>query len=110
MKNRFEQLKPAIKGYAITSHFKRDVGSIEKATAIVIEVLESKESEQMHKFEELIEENLIFRAKIQGVHIVYVLTPSQRLVFLRAFKNFKSYEHFLADKQALLSAIEYAKL
>jgi hypothetical protein len=112
METSFEQLKPRIKGYAITAHFKRDMGSIDRAAAIAIDILESQHDgcEELHKYEEHLEGNHIFRAKIKGVHIVYAITAEPSLVFLRGFKNFKEYKHFLEDRQAILSSIANAKL
>ena len=39
-------------------------------------------------------------AKINGIHIVYAVSGN-KLIFLRAFKNFKRYEKFLEDKKAV---------
>ena len=51
----------------------------------------------LHKFETKIGNNYIFRALINKKHILYAVTESKSLVFLRAFNNFKLYKSFLAD-------------
>ena len=102
----FEQLRPLIRESEITTHFKRDVGGRGKAAAIALDVLNSNHEgfEELHKYEEQIHGNHVFRAKINGDHIVYTVTKDNRLVFLRAFKNFKDYKKFLDhDLRKLLS-------
>ncbi len=105
----FEQMRPSILGHAVTNHFKRDLGEA-RATAIVLEVLGSNQSsfEELHKFEEKVQGNFIFRAKIAGKHIVYAVSASKMLVFLRGFSNFSEYRKYLDDKQGLKAAIEGA--
>ncbi|MBW2988436.1 hypothetical protein DRJ48_04865 [Candidatus Woesearchaeota archaeon] len=98
----YETLINSINGYAITKHFKRDLG-LAKATAVALDILDSNHTgfEELHKFEEKVEGCHIFRAKIDGIHIVYAVTPEHKLVFLRGFKNFKEYEKFLSNKKKL---------
>jgi hypothetical protein len=53
------------------------------------------------KFEESLDGNLIFRAKKQGVHIVYCVYKQMRIIFLRAFRNYSEYGKFLEDKKEI---------
>jgi len=93
----FMQLRPGIKDFKISKHFERDLKNKDERQQIVEKILscQALEHEQLHKFEMNIKGNKIFRAKINGVHIVYYVTKSKELVFLRAIKNFQEYEHFL---------------
>ena len=98
----FDCLRDSIRDYAITKHFKRDLG-LARATAVALDVLDSQHArfEELHKFEEKLAGCYIFRAKIDGAHIVYAVTPRHTLVFLRGFKNFKQYERFLSNRKRL---------
>jgi hypothetical protein len=51
---------------------------------------------------------LIFRAKKQGVHVVYGVDRQMRIVFLRAFRNYSEYGKFLEDKEEIKKMIEHA--
>ena len=96
-------VRPNIKNVAVTKHFFRDLKNADKVQSTVRDVLDCTNAYfvELHKFEENIEGNMIFRAKKDGVHIVYCVDRSMRIIFLRAFKNFKEYERFLEDKKEL---------
>ncbi len=103
MHSHFDQLYPSLKGYEITSHFKRDVGTLEGAEKIAQNILDSNHEafEELHKFEEVIHGNHVFRAKINKEHYVYLITKEHRLIFVRAFKNFSKYKKYLEEKKIL---------
>ncbi len=107
----YELFASSIKSYIITKHFKRDFKHKEEAIALVLDVIQSDHErfEQLHKLEEQLKGNHIFRGKINGKHIVYAITPEHNLIFLRSFKNFKQYEEFLSDKRRILKMIQIAK-
>jgi hypothetical protein len=61
---------------------------------------------QLHKLEETIKGNHIFRALKNNLHVVYAIDRSHRLIFLRAFDNFTAYKKFLDNKKQILHMIE----
>ena len=92
--NHFHNLRPLVKGYTLTNHFKRDLHH--DAEQVAEHIFNSPvDEEELHKFEETRDGNHIFRAKIKGVHIVYVVTKLHELIFLRAFKDFTEYKKYL---------------
>ena len=101
--NHFEQFRPSIKEITITKHFKRDLPNFD-----INLIIDSKHENftSLHKYEENIEGNHIFRALKDKVHIVYAVDKSHKLIFLRAFHNFKEYERFLENKQQIIHMIE----
>jgi len=98
--NHFEQFE--IRKVLISHHFHRDLPGFD--TSIVIDS-KHEQCTHLHKFEENIEGNHIFRALVNHMHIVYAVTPEHDLVLLRAFKNFKEYMKFLDDKKAIMHLI-----
>ncbi|MBI5148215.1 hypothetical protein HZA33_00880 [Candidatus Pacearchaeota archaeon] len=96
----FMQLRPGIKSFEISKHFERDLKNKIEREDIIEKILSCKvlEHEQLHKFEKSVGKNKIFRAKINGMHIVYAVTKEKQLVFMRAFINFQEYESFLNSK------------
>ena len=99
----FEQLKPLIKEVIVSKHFSKDFPSFD--TNLVLDS-EHEHFTRLHKFEETIEGNHVFRALKNEIHIVYAIDKEHRLIFLRAFKNFKDYGKFLGDKSNILHIIE----
>ncbi|MFH2028754.1 MAG: hypothetical protein ABIJ08_06455, partial [Nanoarchaeota archaeon] len=87
----------------VTKHFSKDFPDFETGL-----VLDSKHEHftHLHKFEETIGGNHIFRALKDKNHIVYAIDKNHRLVFLRSFHNFKEYKKFLNEKKAILDMIE----
>jgi len=101
--NHFEQFKPSIKKVIITHHFKKDLPDFDASL-----ILDSKHEHftRLHKYEENIEGNHIFRALKNKTHIVYAVDRSHNLIFLRAFHNFTEYMKFLDNKKKILGIIE----
>ena len=99
----FEQFKPSIKEVIITKHFKRDFPDFDTDL-----ILDSKHEHftRLHKYEENIEGNHIFRALKDKIHIVYAIDKSHNLIFLRVFHNFKEYMKFLDNKKIILKMIK----
>ena len=95
-------IRPFIKMAVISKHFIKDLKD-EEAELIVNDVLDCSNTDfyELHKFEESIDRNLIFRAKKQGVHIVYCVDKQMRIIFLRAFRNYSEYGKFLEDKKEI---------
>jgi hypothetical protein len=62
---------------------------------------------ELHKFEENIDGNLVFRAKKNGVHIVYCVDKRMKIIFLRAFRNYNEYEKFLEDRKEIERMISH---
>lgn len=93
--NHFQQLRPHIHEIVVSKHFLRDAPDFD-----VKQILDCEHQHftHIHKFEELVNGNHIFRALWKGKHIVYAVDKNHRLVFLRAFRNVKQYEKFLDDK------------
>lgn len=106
----FMTVRPNIKSVVVTRHFFKDFKDAEEVRAIVKEVLNCSSADfyELHKFEEHIAGNMIFRAKKEGIHIVYGVDRNMRLVFLRAFRNFKEYERFLEDKKEIHNLISHS--
>jgi hypothetical protein len=106
----FLALRPTITGVVVTKRFLKDLREISESEAIVDEVLDCSEIgfTELHKFEENVEGNLVFRAKKEGKHFVYCVDRTKRLVFLRVFRNFKEYERFLEDKRAISNLVLHA--
>jgi mRNA-degrading endonuclease RelE of RelBE toxin-antitoxin system len=106
----FMAVRPHIKSIVVTKRFFKDLKELEEAKSIVRDVLECSNSDfyELHKFEEHMDGNMIFRAKKEGMHIVYCVDKNMRIIFLRAFRNFKEYEKFLADKKEIINLILHA--
>lgn len=102
-RDHFSQLRPHIKEVAVTKHFLRDAPDFD-----VKQVVDCRHQyfTHLHKFEETVGGHHIFRAMQDGTHIVYAVDRGHRLIFLRAFRNFKQYEKFLEDKKKILHLIE----
>ena len=102
-------IRPFIKVAVISKHFIKDLKNEEEAESIVNDVLDCSNTDfyELHKFEESIDGNLIFRAKKQGVHIVYCVDKQMRIIFLRAFRNYSEYGKFLEDKKEIKKLIAH---
>jgi len=92
----FHQLREGVTEVIVTKHFKRDAPGFD--TNLILDN-EHKEFTHLHKFEENVEGHHIFRALQNKTHFVYAITNDHRLVFLRAFYNFKEYKKFLENKK-----------
>lgn len=98
----FSRLRPQITEVLITKHFKREAPDFD-----VKQVLGCRHQHftHLHKYEESVGKAHIFRAVQNGRHIVYAIDEKKRLIFLRAFKNFKQYEKYLKSKEKILAQI-----
>lgn len=96
-------LRPQVKEVLVSKNFKCDCEDFD-----INFVVDCKHEyfTKLHKFEEKIDGNYIFRALNHHKHIVYCIDKDFRLIFLRVFSNFKEYKKFLEDKKAILKIIE----
>jgi mRNA-degrading endonuclease RelE of RelBE toxin-antitoxin system len=101
--NHFMMVRPSLKTLVISSHFARDLKNKEEINSIVNGVLNCSNANfnELHKFEEHIDGDLVFRAKKGGIHIVYCVDKKMRIVFLRAFRNYTEYGNFLNDRKEI---------
>jgi mRNA-degrading endonuclease RelE of RelBE toxin-antitoxin system len=106
----FMAIRPSLKTLVISRHFIRDLKDKEEADSIVNGVLDCSNVDfnELHKFEEDIDGNLIFRAKKGNIHIVYCVDKKMRIIFLRAFKNYSEYKRFLEDRKEIEKMIARA--
>ena len=94
-------VRPFIKEVVVTKRFLKDLNDEEKAKSIVKDVLDCSNVDfsELHKYEESVDGNMIFRAKKEGTHIVYGVDKRMRIIFLRALKNYSEYRQILEDKK-----------
>lgn len=102
MHEHFLQLLPTVTKIVKTRHFEKDAPDFDISL-----VTDSKHQNftELHKFEETIEGNHIFRALWRHLHMVYCIDKEHRLIFLRAFNNFKEYKKFLDNKREISQII-----
>lgn len=98
----FKQLRPHINQIIVSKHFLRDAPYFD--TSLIVGC-EHENFTKLHKFEETIEGNHIFRAIKGKRHYVYALGKG-KLIFLRAFSNFTDYKKFLNEKSLILKIIQ----
>jgi mRNA-degrading endonuclease RelE of RelBE toxin-antitoxin system len=105
----FLAVRPFIKESVISKRFIKDLKDEQEVELIVNAVLDCSSVDffELHKFEESMDGNLIFRAKKEGVHLVYCVDKQMRIVFLRAFKNYSEYSKFLEDKQEVMKVLSH---
>lgn len=101
--NHFEQLKPLIKEVIVSHHFKRDLSDFD--TNLITDCKHDQFT-RLHKFEKTIHGHHLFRALKDKTHIAYVIDKDHRLIFLRAFKNYKEYGKFLSNDKNIMHVIE----
>jgi hypothetical protein len=96
-------IRPSIKSIVVSRHFAGDLKNEKEMNSIIKEVLDCSDLAftELHKFEENIDGNLVFRAKKEGLHLVYCVDKKMRIIFLRAFRNFSEYGRFLEDKKEI---------
>ena len=101
------QVRPYLKSVVVSKHFVKDCRTEEEAKSIIQKVLDCSDLEftELHKFEENIDGNLVFRAKKEGTHIVYCVDKSMQIIFLRAIRNFTEYKRFLDDRKQIKKTI-----
>jgi mRNA-degrading endonuclease RelE of RelBE toxin-antitoxin system len=106
----FVAVRPNLTGVVVTKRFLKDLKDAEKAEALVREVLDCSNVDfsELHKFEAHVAGCMIFRAKKEGMHLVYCVNENMQIIFMRAFKNFKQYEKFLDDKKEITKLILHA--
>jgi hypothetical protein len=102
-------IRPSINTLIISKHFIRDLKNKEEVNSIVSGVLDCSNIyfNELHKFEEDIGGNLVFRAKKYSTHIVYCVDKKMRIIFLRAFNNFNEYKRFLEDRKEINKMIAH---
>jgi len=103
MMDHFHQFKPNITEVILTKHFHRDAPGFD--TKVVTDC-EHDNCTHLHKYEENVHGNHVFRALWNRQHIVYAIDSEHRLIFLRAFHNFKEYKKFLEDKKDIVKIIQ----
>ncbi len=103
----FMELRPLVKEVIISHHFKKDLKDEKVISQIVQTILDCNHIafHELHKFEEDIGGNFIFRAKKDKLHYVYCIDKTKRIIFLRSFKNFNEYKKFLEDKKGIKRVI-----
>ncbi len=77
-------IRPSIKGIVVSKHFIRDLKDEEKINSIIQNILDCSHLDfnELHKFEEHINGNLIFRARKERLHIVYCIDKEKmRIIF-----------------------------
>jgi hypothetical protein len=99
----FQEMRPKVKEILISGHFQRDLPGFD--TSLIMDC-KHEYFTRLHKFEEKIEGNYIFRAVYEGKHIVYSIDKGNRMIFLRAFSNFKEYKKYLENKKLILSQLK----
>jgi mRNA-degrading endonuclease RelE of RelBE toxin-antitoxin system len=107
-RSEFMLVRPSITGFVVSKHFVRDLKSQEKVNSIVRDVLDCSHLEftELHKFEENINGNLLFRAKKGDTHIVYCVDRTMKIIFLRAIRSFTEYKRFLDNKKEIVKMIK----
>ena len=102
------QVRPFLNGIIVSKHFIRDLKNEEEVNSIIQKILDCSHLEftELHKFEENINGNLVFRAKKENIHIVYCVNKMMNVIFLRAIKNFSEYKKFLDDRKQVKKMIE----
>ena len=86
----------------VSPRFRRDFPGFDVEKVLGCGVVYNR---RLHKFEGRRGGGLLFRALIEGVHVVYAFIPDY-VVFLRAFRNEESYGRFLSDEAAISECIE----
>lgn len=106
----FMAIRPFVKSVVVSRHFVRDLKNETERGSIIRDILDCSDLEfsELHKFEENIGGNLVFRAKKEGKHIVYGVDKKMRVVFLRAFRNFGEYKKFLDNRAGIRRMLEHA--
>jgi hypothetical protein len=102
----FQQFRPSIKEVIATKHFLKEAADFNPEW-----ILDSQHQyfTILHKLEETIQGNHIFRALHNGKHIVYAIDKKHRLILLKTFNNFKHYLKYLDNKKTILKTIENTK-
>ena len=101
----FRLLRPLIREVVVSSHFLRDAPGFDVRQVVDCE---REYSPGLHKLEENVDGIFVFRSLRDGKHVVYAVDRGRRLVFLRAFNNFKAYKKFLEDRKGIREMVSRA--
>lgn len=103
----FMRVRPLIKEVIVSKHFIRDLKDKKKIEVLVKSIMDCSHIEfhELHKFEENIDDNLIFRARKDKMHIVYCVTKDRKIIFLRVIRNYDDYKKLLENKKELKKMI-----
>ncbi len=93
----FQRLRDNVTHVVVSKPFGRDLPGFD--TAIVTDC-EHLHARRLHKFEKAVGGAHVFRALVDGMHVVYAIA-GDAIVFLRAFKNLKDYDGFLSRSAAV---------
>ena len=102
MLSHFNLFKNTIGLIVRTHHFERDWKGFDSSI-----ILDSEYAPHLHKYEENVFGNHVFRALYEKKHVVYAIDKEHRLILLRAFSNFKEYCKFLDDKHEIKRLIDH---
>jgi mRNA-degrading endonuclease RelE of RelBE toxin-antitoxin system len=107
----FMELRPLLKEVIVSGHFKKDIKDEGEVEGLIRNILDCSHIDfnELHKFEESINGNSIFRAKRGNMHIVYCIDSEKRIIFLRALKNYDEYKKFLENKKEIERMVESLK-
>jgi len=103
VKSHFDNDVAKINEIIMTKRFKKDAPEFDVEEVISCEHLHFT---RLHKFEKHVGDLHIFRALIKGIHYLYAVDKKYRVIFLRAFKNFKEYGKFLDSDREILREVE----
>jgi len=107
----YAEIRPSIKGIFVYNHFIKDAGSEEESESLIEKILKCSKIQfkELHKFEKHVDGFLIFRAKIDGTHVVYSIDKERKaMIFLRLFKNYSRYKKYLEDDSMITKSINRA--
>jgi hypothetical protein len=98
--NHFMTMRPLIKGVVVSKHFIKDLKNPEEINSIIQDILDCSHSNftELHKFEEHIDGNLVFRAKKETP---YSLLHRQKHAnhFFEGIQKFYSIQKILGQKE-----------
>jgi hypothetical protein len=105
----FKAVRSHLTGVIITKRFSRNLKGENEPKSIVNAILDCSNTDfsELHKFEQHVGGNMIFRAMKKGLHAAYAVDKTRKLVFLRAFKNYGEYSKFLEDKKEIKNLISH---
>ncbi|MFO7990737.1 MAG: hypothetical protein R6U61_00400 [Thermoplasmata archaeon] len=106
--NHYQHIRPSIVGVYVSNTFSKDVGDEKRSAGIIENVMQCSHMQftELHKFEKHVDGFPVFRAKIDGDHIVYCIdTDKKVIIFLRYFHNYSRYKRFLEDDREILKTI-----
>ncbi len=107
----YADIRPSIRGVFVSNHFIKDTGGEEKSESLIESILKCSKIQfkELHKFEKHVGKFLIFRAKIDGTHVVYSIDKKKKdMIFLRLFKNYSRYKKYLEDDSMITKSINRA--